>query len=238
MVQKTQRITLIQVTIIDPIIHSSTVTTQIVTRIQVSTGLIVTVETIGVTLSNVILVMVAETTKVTHQTSKVTKVTPADHHTVVTLKVTVVTAVTTEIEVSHHLTTDRRPMLTTECHDQTVKADRMTTEVTAGQVGRQAMTENVYQVSTVLLTIKRMVTDSVLNVSPGLTMNINVSLTLGTLTMSVRNAEKVSIKSRNVKNLDLSLTTEETVDLNLVLRVTAKGIIDQGLRAMVVTRII
>jgi hypothetical protein len=145
---------------------------------------------------------------------------------------------TIEIEVSRHLITDRRPMLTTECQDQTVKADRMTTEVTAGQVGRQAMTENVYQVSTVLLTIKRMVTDSVRNVSPGLTMNINVSLTLGILIMNVRNAEKVSTKSQNVKNLDPSLTAEETADLNLVLKVTAKRIIDQGLKAMVVTRII
>jgi hypothetical protein len=83
-----------------------------------------------------------------------------------------------------------------------------------------------------------MVTDSVRNVSPGLTMNINVSPTLGTLTTNVRNAEKVSIKSLNVKNLDRNLTAEPTVDLNLVRKVTAKGIIDQGLRAMVVTRII
>jgi hypothetical protein len=83
-----------------------------------------------------------------------------------------------------------------------------------------------------------MVTDSVRNVSPGLTMNINVSLTLGILIMNVRNAEKVSTKSQNVKNLDPSLTAEETADLNLVLKVTAKRIIDQGLKAMVVTRII
>jgi hypothetical protein len=236
--QRTQRTTIIQVTTIDPIIPSNTVTIRIVTRIQVSTGLIVTVETIGVTLSNGFLVMAAEATKVTHQTSKVIKVTQGSHHTVVTLKVLAVTMATTEIEVSHHLITDRRPMLTTECQDQTVKADRMTTEVTAEQVGRQAMTENVSQVSTVLLTIKRMVTDSVQNVSPGLTMNINVSLTLGILIMNVRNAEKVSTKSQNVKNLDPSLTAEETADLNLVLKVTAKRIIDQGLRAMVVTRII
>jgi hypothetical protein len=145
-VQRTQRITTIQVTIIDRVTHSSTVTIRIVTRIQVSTGLIVTVVTIGVTLSNVILVMAAEATKVTHQTSKVTKVTQGSHHTVVTPKALAVTMGTTEIGVSHHLTTDRRPMLTTECHDQTVKADRMTTEVTVGQVGRQATTENVYQV--------------------------------------------------------------------------------------------
>jgi hypothetical protein len=90
--------------------------------------------------------MAAEATKVTHQTSKVTKVTQESHHTVVTLKVLAVAMVTIEIGVSHHLTTNRRPMLTTECHNQTVKADRMTTEVTAGQVGRQAMTGNVYQV--------------------------------------------------------------------------------------------
>jgi hypothetical protein len=182
--------------------------------------------------------MAAEATKVTHQHSKVTKVTPASHHTVVAPKVTALTMVTIEIGVSHHLTIDRRPMLTTECHDQTVKADRMTTEVTAEPVGRQVMTENVYQVSTVLLIIKRMVTDSVQNVSPGLIMNTNVSLTLGTLTMSVRNVKKVSIKNPNVKNLDQNLTAELTVDLNPVLKVTAKKTIDRGLRAMAVTRII
>jgi hypothetical protein len=197
------------------------------------------VETIGITLSNVILPMAAEATKVTHQTHKVTKVTPESHHTVATQKVTVVTMVTIEIGVNHHLTTDRRPTLTTECHVQTVKTDRMTTEVTAEPVGRQVTTENVYQVSTVLLTIKKMVTDSVQNVSPGLTMNTNVSLTLGTLTMSVRNVEKGSTKSLNVKNLDQNLTAEVTVDLNLVLKVTAKTkTIDRGLRAMAVARII
>jgi hypothetical protein len=83
-----------------------------------------------------------------------------------------------------------------------------------------------------------MVTDSVQNVSPGLTMNTNVLLTLGTLTMSVRNVEKVSIKSLNVKNLDRNLTAEPTVDLNLVRKVTAKKTTDQGLRAMAITRVI
>jgi hypothetical protein len=162
MEQRTQHhITTIQVTIIDRITHSSTVTIRIVTRTQVSTGLIVTVETIGVTLSNVILPMAAEATKVTHLTHKVTKVTPESHHTVATQKVTVVTMVTAEIGVNHHLITDRKLTLTTECHDQTVRPDRMTTEVTAEPVGRQVTTENVCQVSTVLLTIKKMVTDSV-----------------------------------------------------------------------------
>jgi hypothetical protein len=117
-----------------------------VTRIQVSTGLIVTVVTIGVTRSNVFLVMAAEATRVTHHPSKVTKVTQVSHRTEVTPKALAVTMGTTEIGVSHHLITDRRPMLTTECQDQTVKADRMTTEVTVGQAGRQATTENVYQV--------------------------------------------------------------------------------------------
>jgi hypothetical protein len=193
-----------------------------VTKTQVSTGLIVTVGIIGVILSNVTHPMAAETTKVTHLTRKVTKVTPAGHHTVATQKVTVVTMVTTEIGVNHHLTIDRRPTLTTECHDLTVRTDRMTTEVTVEPVGRQVTTENVYQVSTVLLTIKKMVTDFVQNVSPGLTMNTNVLLTLGILTMSVRNVEKVFIKNPNVKNLDQNLTAEVIVDLNLVLKVTAE----------------
>ena len=83
-----------------------------------------------------------------------------------------------------------------------------------------------------------MVTDSVQNVSPGLTMNTNVLPTLGTLTMSVRNVEKVSIRSPNVKNLDRNLTAEPTVDLNLVQKVTAKKTIDPGLRAMAITRVI
>jgi hypothetical protein len=56
--------------------------------------------------------------------------------------------------------------------------------------------------------------------------------------MSVRNVEKVSIKSLNVKNLDRNLTAEPTVDLNLVQKVTAKKTIDQGLRAMAITRVI
>jgi hypothetical protein len=233
------RTTTIQVTIIDQITHSSTVTIRMVTRTQVSIGLIVTVGIIEVILSSVTLPMAAEATKVTHLTNKVTKVTPANHHTIATRKVMVVTRVTQEIGVNHHLITDRKPTLTTECHDQTVKPDRVTTEVTAEPVGRQVTTENVYQVSTVPLTIKRMVTDFVQNVSPGLTMNINVSLTLGTPTMSVRNAEKVSIKSLNVKIPKTSLTPEVTVDLNLVLRVTAKTkIIDRGLRVMAVSRII
>jgi hypothetical protein len=70
-------------------------------------------------------------------------------------------------------------------------------------------------------------------------MNTNVSLTLGILTMNVRNVEKVSIKSPNVKNPDQNLTAEVTVGLNLVLKVTAETkIIDRGLRAMAVARII
>jgi hypothetical protein len=211
-----------------------------VTRTQVSTGLIVTVDLIEVTLSNATLPMVPEVTKVTRLTHKVIKVTPVNHHTVVNQTAKVVTMVTQGTEVNHRIITDRKATLTIECHDKTVNPDRVTIEVTVEPEGRQATTENVYQVSTVLLTIKRMVTDFVPNVSPGPTMNINVSLTLGTLTMSVRNAEKVSIRSPNVKNPEACLTAEiVTVDHNPILKVTAETkIIDRGLRVTAVTRII